>query len=220
MQQSNQTSDKRSSIRLLIVLMTGAVAICIGFSIILISLVDTWDHRGQFGDMFGALNAVFSGLAFAGVIYAIMLQREEMRSSREALSAQHRLLADQLETMREALLFEQKKESLARAPSIRIDRDLAISEGSRKIRLANDGDRITDVQVQLKSPSHINVTPTRLDQWDTGQMEEFEIRGFEGRRCPDCVFLLRFKDKLGSPGEETIPIHGMDPNRFLKGDRA
>ena len=30
--------------------------------------------RGEFGDSFGVVNALFSGLAFAGVIWAIILQ--------------------------------------------------------------------------------------------------------------------------------------------------
>ena len=33
--------------------------------------------RGTFGDMFGSVNALFSGLAFAGVICAILLQMKE-----------------------------------------------------------------------------------------------------------------------------------------------
>lgn len=41
--------------------------------------------RGQFGDMFGGLNAIFSGLAFLGVIYAILLQRSELELQREEL---------------------------------------------------------------------------------------------------------------------------------------
>ena len=45
----------------------------------------TWDERGTFGDMFGAINALFSGLAFAGVIYAIFLQRKELELQREEL---------------------------------------------------------------------------------------------------------------------------------------
>ncbi|MBX2914094.1 MAG: hypothetical protein KF856_02360 [Cyclobacteriaceae bacterium] len=44
-----------------------------------------WAVRGQFGDMFGAINALFSGLAFAGVILTILLQREELRAQKEEL---------------------------------------------------------------------------------------------------------------------------------------
>ncbi len=43
------------------------------------------DKRGQFGDMFGALNAMFSGLAFLGIIYTITLQREELGLQRKEL---------------------------------------------------------------------------------------------------------------------------------------
>jgi hypothetical protein len=40
--------------------------------------------RGQFGDIFGSVNALFSGLALAGVIIAILLQREETRALQRA----------------------------------------------------------------------------------------------------------------------------------------
>jgi hypothetical protein len=42
-------------------------------------------NRGSFGDMFGAINALFSGLAFAGLIYAVLLQREELSLQRMEL---------------------------------------------------------------------------------------------------------------------------------------
>jgi hypothetical protein len=42
-------------------------------------------NRGTFGDMFGAINALFSGLAFAGVIYTILLQRQELKLQRKEL---------------------------------------------------------------------------------------------------------------------------------------
>lgn len=43
------------------------------------------NDRGTFGDMFGAINALFSGLAFASIIYTIFLQREELKLQREEL---------------------------------------------------------------------------------------------------------------------------------------
>ena len=39
-----------------------------------------------FGDMFGAVNTLFAGLAFAGVIYAIILQQQELKLQREELA--------------------------------------------------------------------------------------------------------------------------------------
>lgn len=41
--------------------------------------------RGQFGDIFGGINALFTGLAFAGVIYTILLQRQELELQRDEL---------------------------------------------------------------------------------------------------------------------------------------
>ncbi|SYX84629.1 putative phage abortive infection protein [Paenibacillus alvei] len=43
---------------------------------------------GTFGDMFGAVNALFSGLAFGGIIYTILLQRTELKFQREELELQ------------------------------------------------------------------------------------------------------------------------------------
>jgi len=44
-----------------------------------------YEQRGTFGDMFGSVNAVFSGLAFAGIILAIFMQKKELESQREEL---------------------------------------------------------------------------------------------------------------------------------------
>ncbi|WP_142806918.1 hypothetical protein [Stenotrophomonas maltophilia] len=44
-----------------------------------------WDTRGQFGDMFGAVNTLFSGLAFASLIFALSLQRKDLALQRTEL---------------------------------------------------------------------------------------------------------------------------------------
>jgi hypothetical protein len=48
----------------------------------------SWAERGQFGDLFGSINALFSGLAFAGLIATIYLQRTELALQREELKLQ------------------------------------------------------------------------------------------------------------------------------------
>lgn len=47
--------------------------------------IGSWGDRGAFGDMFGAINALFSGLAFAGIIFTILRQREELKLQRKEL---------------------------------------------------------------------------------------------------------------------------------------
>lgn len=42
--------------------------------------------RGTFGDMFGAVNALFSGLALFGIITTIIIQQKELTLQREELS--------------------------------------------------------------------------------------------------------------------------------------
>jgi hypothetical protein len=42
--------------------------------------------RGTFGDMFGAVNALFSGLAFATLIYTTWMQKEELALQRQELA--------------------------------------------------------------------------------------------------------------------------------------
>ncbi len=74
-------------------------------------LESDWTIRGQFGDMFGAINALFSGIALAGIIFAIYLQsqelaaqreelrltREEMKLSRDELRGQKEVMSSQIE---------------------------------------------------------------------------------------------------------------------------
>ncbi|GAB5990798.1 hypothetical protein AE1304_02570 [Aeromonas enteropelogenes] len=43
---------------------------------------------GEFGDVYGALNTLFSGLAFSGVIISIILQSAELRATRKEMEAQ------------------------------------------------------------------------------------------------------------------------------------
>jgi hypothetical protein len=44
--------------------------------------------RGVFGDQFGAINALFSGLAFTGVIVTLLLQRREIKNQSASLQRQ------------------------------------------------------------------------------------------------------------------------------------
>jgi hypothetical protein len=64
----------------------------------------TFEDRGTFGDVFGAVNALFSGLAFAGLIFTILLQRKDLKLQFSELSRQ----AD--ETKRTADQFEKQQQ--------------------------------------------------------------------------------------------------------------
>lgn len=76
-----------------------------------------WQDRGTFGDMFGAVNALFSGLAFSGVIYTILLQRKELVLQRKELELTRQELRKSAEAQQksEKSLSIQAKSMLASA---------------------------------------------------------------------------------------------------------
>ncbi|KAF0195272.1 MAG: hypothetical protein FD166_2988 [Bacteroidetes bacterium] len=60
----------------------------------------------EFGDAFGAINALFSGFAFAGIIYTILLQRKELVLQRKEL------VETRKELRRSAIAQEKSEEAL------------------------------------------------------------------------------------------------------------
>lgn len=64
--------------------------------------------RGQFGDMFGFANALFSGLAFTALVVSLAMQRKELAmqrveiaEARQEMARQSRSMEEQAESMRE-----------------------------------------------------------------------------------------------------------------------
>ncbi len=86
--------------------MLGGVVILFLLNMSLIWVVDNPDWRGTFGDQFGAVNALFSGLAFAGLIYTIILQRRDLQLQREDIALTRKEMADQTAE------FEKQNETL------------------------------------------------------------------------------------------------------------
>lgn len=65
----------------------------------LASTINNPERQGQFGDQFGAVNALFSGLAFAGLIFTIILQKKELALQREELADTRQELSGQKQQM-------------------------------------------------------------------------------------------------------------------------
>lgn len=75
--------------------------ISIIFPLLINIIFKDWVKSGTFGDTYGALNAIFSGLALAGVIVTILIQRAELKNQRIELSLQRN---EMKETRNEFLL--------------------------------------------------------------------------------------------------------------------
>ena len=72
------------------------IVVCIGYGYIIWSTDWTSNNKiGDFGESFGAIDALFAGLAFAVLIYTILLQKAELQLQREELQAQRETLQKQ-----------------------------------------------------------------------------------------------------------------------------
>ena len=82
-----------ASSKLLIGLFSTVLLLLVMFAVVLWCLIPQATDRGLFGDMFGAVNALFSGLAFAGIVYTIHMQRIESAFNAAAAERSARLSA-------------------------------------------------------------------------------------------------------------------------------
>ena len=88
--------NKSKKIKLIVtVSLIIVLAIWIGSIFINIKYISNWQTRGLFGDMFGSVNSLFSGLAFVGVILAIFLQSHELSLQRKELKKTQKVLRGQ-----------------------------------------------------------------------------------------------------------------------------
>ncbi len=78
--------------RNLIWVMLGGVVCLFLLNFSMVFFVSNENTRGTFGDQFGAVNALFSGLAFTGLIYTIILQRRDLKLQRHDLQLQRKEL--------------------------------------------------------------------------------------------------------------------------------
>lgn len=97
--QNDKTEEKDTSFIIISVVVT---LVIIGFWLLTYyCLKDIGSQeRGTFGDMFGSINALFSGLALAGIILTILLQRKELKLQREELQDTRKEFETQNETLK------------------------------------------------------------------------------------------------------------------------
>ncbi|MEM1184982.1 MAG: hypothetical protein AAGI53_08250 [Planctomycetota bacterium] len=108
-----------------------------------VGVTATPSDLGQFGDQFGATNALFAGLAFAGVIVALRWQSQELRLQREEL----RLTREELERHRyEAGEYRKTAQ-----------RDLAEALFYRMLSLL--AQRREDLEIEPLKPNSVNGKP-------------------------------------------------------------
>jgi hypothetical protein len=158
-----------------IVAIVSIVIVCVAWTItpfVIKGLYANLAERGQFGDLYGAINALFSGLAFAGVIVTILLQSRELALQREELAATRTELARAATAQEETLKAATESAKAAAATA--------------KALVDNDRPWVGPMTVANKP-----LQPDRiLDAWviiqNTGRSAAREMRvAFEGHILPD-----------------------------------
>jgi hypothetical protein len=146
-------------------ILVGLIILCVGLWgltwYLSVRYIDKPGDQGTFGDMFGSVNALFSGLAFAGVIYAIYLQREDLKLQQKDLKLQReelRLTREELNKTTEAHIKanEHSKEQirLNNLPVFKIDK----TDMNRTYTVTNTSDRIAfDVEINTIRIFHNNI---------------------------------------------------------------
>ena len=109
MSTTTETSDRKDgSTRNWVVLSLALVASISGLYIfILLNYFCTWQERGVFGDAWGGLNSLFSGLGLFGVAVALALQKRELAGQERELAAARE------EQMRTSEILKKQVEALA-----------------------------------------------------------------------------------------------------------
>ncbi|MGP1991876.1 hypothetical protein D9V96_008320 [Zobellia laminariae] len=78
-------SNKNNYLYFFLIISIIVIAIAIGYSYSIDYLYGNKVNGASVGDSYGALNAIFSGLAFSGVILTVIMQKDELKLQREEL---------------------------------------------------------------------------------------------------------------------------------------
>ena len=151
------------------------------------------ETKAAFGDSYGALNTLFSGLAFAGIIVSIFLQSKELRETRREMKSQ----GDQFDLQTQAMntqIFESKFFQLMhlhgeKAKEVRYERS------GEKGQLAFDQLYAAELGVWHSLTVKINDEHT-VDQAVSGAGKYFQhFRGSFGAYFNNFYLILLFIDK-------------------------
>lgn len=111
---TQKRDEPNPSVRILVLISLIAIVIQFLGGIFIYYSIDNWGDRSSFGEMFGAIGTLFSGLAFAGVIYTILLQREELKDAAKSQQKLEQSLTEQSKALTETARLN----SLSFFPSI------------------------------------------------------------------------------------------------------
>ena len=112
--------NERALAKIIAIGFVGVIGIEVIYWIGVAMLVDKPDSAGTFGDMFGALNTAFAGLAFVGVIYTLHTQITEAAEARRDQAESLRLVQNEVSLLREDIDLQRRRDMVEAGPFFRL----------------------------------------------------------------------------------------------------
>lgn len=178
-----ETEEK--NYKFLYILFVAVIVLWTLFEFVPFKLFSTWQERGTFGDSFGAINSLFSGLAFAGIIYTIILQKNELQLQRQELAytrrelersasaqeesektlkEQSRLMEEQAKLMREQIEF-MGKQNVAAKEAAKLDAiSTVVSYYSQEAASSKETNWNWSVQATHKAFKYVEILEKQIEQ--------------------------------------------------------
>lgn len=180
--------DLNNDLRNGILLIVLVILLWLVFGIISYYILPKWSERGQLGDMFGVVNSLFSGLAFAGVIYTILLQRKELSLQRKELKDTRTVFQTQSSIMklqqRENVFFQMLENHRGIVNSLNL-RDTVSNSKS------NGGTEKTTLQLM----GH-EVIEKIFDTYSTGNLKDLSCLIFERKGKASSYYYIHPESSL------------------------
>tara|TARA_R110000868_G_scaffold408910_1_gene693199 strand:+ start:4718 stop:5404 length:687 start_codon:yes stop_codon:yes gene_type:complete len=213
---SKDQTPYTEKVSFLITLFCVVIVTQILIGVVLFFSLDTWTDRGTFGDMFGVVNSLFSGLALAGIVYAIFLQRRDLKIQREELEltrielersanaqeASSSILSSQLEIMAKDSEFLMQKEIKESEPFfVSNGGNIGRDKGQNRIDIVNTGSKITNLK--FEQLSELRVTINNPEVLDTGSSVNM-IFNYPPRTTDSLLFRLKYENRLGKEDHKDL----------------
>ena len=136
--------------------------------------------------MFGAVNALFSGLALTAIAFTVYLQYRDLKAQGKILAKQSELVEYHLD----------REKHLARPYIAGIP--VSNSNSDKTIKVVNYGERIININIKLIEPkSGITISPKKIHRLRTDEDFDLKISGYRNNQCPGVKIEFSFVNYLG-----------------------
>ena len=175
--------------------------------ICLTELYCTIEEKGAYGDMYGSVNALFTALAFAGVIITLVFQLRELELTRSELSGQRQELArqkEQLEIQNKTFKQQQFESTFFQLISIHADNvsSLFILDDADRAKTKQTGRACLLLQknelrkyILESSKENIDIKPAINNAFD--KLFENTRRSHLGHYFRQLYHIVKFVDESG-----------------------